>query len=54
MGWEQTRLEVHARLSKHNSDQDRKDLADWAEFTDRVNAIAREHRYAALDLEVYP
>lgn len=54
MGREQVRMEVHALVSRHNSDQDRKDKADWDEFVDRVNAIAREHRYSALDLEVYP
>lgn len=52
MGREQRRIEVHAYLSRHNSDQDRKDDADWEELRNRIEAICREHRYADLNVQV--
>lgn len=53
MGWDRVRLEITGQVSRHNSDQDLKDDAAWEEFANRVRAIASEHRYADLDLEVY-
>lgn len=52
MGWDTKMLSVHARVSNHGSDQDRKDEADWNEFVCRVKAIAREHRYNDIDIDV--
>lgn len=52
MGWEQRTLEVVGRVSRHGSDRDRLDDSAWTEFRDRVSAIAREHRYAELGLDV--
>lgn len=53
MGWDRVSMEVHGHTSAHNSDQDAIDDALWDEFTHRVQAIAREHRYASLDLDVW-
>lgn len=52
MGWTQVKMEIVGHVSSHNSDQDRKDEADWREFVERVEMIAREHRYEALNLDV--
>lgn len=51
MGTTQAKLEVYAYLSSHNSDQDRLDDSAWEEFCNRVEAIAREHRYDAIRLD---
>lgn len=53
MGWTQVKLEVVGRVSSHNSDQDRLDDSAWEEFCDRVQMIAREHRYADLGLDAW-
>lgn len=53
MGSTQVRMEITGYRSSNNSDQDRKDSADWEEFVERVKLIAREHRYADLNLDVY-
>lgn len=53
MGWDLMNLQIRGRVSAHNSDQDRKDRADWEEFVERVKNIAAEHRYTALDLDVW-
>lgn len=53
MGWARVHLEVTGSVSAHNSDQDIADDAAWEEFCHRVEAIAREHRYEALKLDVY-
>ena len=53
MGWDQKKAEIIGHVSRHNSDQDRKDDADWEEFIERVRAISKEHRYADLELDVF-
>lgn len=53
MAWDMVRMEVHGHTSAHNSDQDEVDDSLWEEFARRVEAIAAEHRYASLRLEVY-
>lgn len=45
-------MEAIGRVSSHNSDQDRIDDEAWDEFCDRVKAIAREHRYESLGIDV--
>ena len=50
MGTQQVTLTVLGSVSRHNSDQDRTDDALWDEFTARVEAIAREHRYESIGL----
>lgn len=52
MGWTLYEMRVSARLSSHNSPQDGMDESAWQEFQDRVEAIAREHRYADISLDV--
>lgn len=51
MGRDIKRMEISATTSAHNSDQDRKDKADWEEFKERVRAIAKEHRYKDIHIE---
>lgn len=53
MGWTQVRTEIYAHLSSHNSEQDGIDDDLWEEFSDRVKAIAAEHRYKSLGIDVY-
>jgi len=53
MGWDRVSIEIYGHVSRHNSDQDRKDDADWEEFVERVKAISKEHRYSKLDIEIY-
>ena len=52
MGWDTRSLTVNARVSSHNSDRDVADNADWEEFVSRVKAIAKEHRYDGIQLDV--
>lgn len=52
MGWDSRTLEITGHVSRHNSQQDKDDDADWEEFVERVNCIAKEHRYEKLNLMV--
>lgn len=53
MGRDTVRMEIVGYVSRHNSEQDRKDDADWAELQERIRMIVREHRYEGLDLEMW-
>jgi hypothetical protein len=52
MGWDRRTVVVTGRVSRHNSEQDRIDDDLMEEFTGRVRAITREHRYSSLQLEM--
>lgn len=50
MGWTYVKFQMRGHVSSHNSEQDDIDHDLWEEFTDRIRAIAKEHRYESLDL----
>lgn len=52
MGRKHFDMQIDCSVSNHNSDQDLKDEASWEEFVNRVKAIASEHRYAEIGIEV--
>lgn len=52
MGWERVTMTATGQVSRHNGDQDRLDDAAWEEFCERVRAIAAEHRYDSLEIDV--
>lgn len=49
MGRAYTSMTVTASLSRHNSALDVEDDQLWAELVERVRAIVREDRYAAIN-----
>ena len=52
MEGKQATLTAHARLSKHDTEQDDRDRAAWADFTQAVRELSRRPQYADLDIQV--
>ena len=52
MGWEQKTITVYTYVSRHNSDDDKRDDSLLDELRDRVQHIAMEHRYESIHPEV--
>lgn len=54
MGRDTKKLEVTGTVSRHNSDEDRRDDALWDSFVQEVNVLALEERFEPLGLMVFP
>lgn len=52
MGYTSESITISVTLSRHNSDQDRQDNADWQELQERIEMIVREHRYEGISAMV--
>lgn len=52
MGYVQAKLQVTARLSNHNSDQDAEDRRRWFDFVFRVRALSNESRFELLEIYI--
>jgi hypothetical protein len=52
MGREVRRLTISGTVSRHNSDEDTRDDADWEDLQHRVSMIARERRYENLEIVI--
>jgi hypothetical protein len=50
MGWDSVSWDVTGHVSRHNSDNDKRDDALWEELIHRFGMICREHRYEPLAL----
>lgn len=51
MGYTLTGARALARLSSHNTERDKTDLALWQDFVTRVRAIADEDKYKEILLD---
>lgn len=51
MGWQQNRISVYGRVSRHNDDRDARDDALWEEFVERVRQLAKDYE-GTVDPEV--
>lgn len=52
MGWYNVKMQIFAKVSRHNSPQDWIDVKLWEEFTERIKIISDEEKYKSLELEV--
>jgi hypothetical protein len=52
MGYEQRIITIHAYVSRHNSEQDKEDDADWERLRERIEWIVAEHQYERINAQV--
>lgn len=53
MGYEMKEIKVVCSVSRHGTESDREDDADWEELTNRIKMIANEHRYSHLTVSIF-
>lgn len=52
MGRQVVQFTVTGSVSRHNSDADREDDADWLRLCERMEMIAKEHAYARIVIDI--
>lgn len=53
MGRQVVQFTVTGKVSRHNSDEDKEDDADWLRLCERLEMVAREHSYERIISDVY-
>lgn len=52
MGRQIVTFTVSGSVSRHNSERDEQDDADWLQLCERMAMIAKEHRYERVVMDV--
>lgn len=52
MGYQVIKFTVTGKVSRHNSDRDSEDDADWLRLCERMEMVAKEHAYKRIVIDI--